>query len=116
LRFRGHVTELAAALERKGHEVHVFTRLAPSTPLYQRIDGVHCHQRPFQLNSNFVDEIQDFNRSLVHGVAGLKIDPHPESVVWGVGNNFRDFEAARWMGMNGRRAAETAFTWDKIAE
>ena len=51
-----------------------------------------------------------------HGVTGLKIDPHPESVVWGVGNIFRDFEAARWMGRNGRQAAETVFTWGRIAE
>ena len=51
-----------------------------------------------------------------HGVNGLKIYAHAESVAWGVGNMFRDFEAARWMGRNGRVAAETAFTWDKIAE
>jgi glycosyltransferase involved in cell wall biosynthesis len=50
-----------------------------------------------------------------HGVNGLKIYEHPESVAWGVGNIFRDFEAARWMGGNGRLAAESAFTWDKIA-
>jgi glycosyltransferase involved in cell wall biosynthesis len=51
-----------------------------------------------------------------HGVNGLKIYDHPESVAWGLGNIFRDFEAARWMGRNGRLAAETAFTWDNIAE
>jgi glycosyltransferase involved in cell wall biosynthesis len=51
-----------------------------------------------------------------HGVNGLKIYDHPESVAWGVGNVFRDFEAARWMGQNGRFAAENTFTWDKIAE
>jgi glycosyltransferase involved in cell wall biosynthesis len=51
-----------------------------------------------------------------HGVNGLQTFAHAESVAWGVGNMFRDFEAARWMGRNGRVAAETAFTWDKIAE
>jgi glycosyltransferase involved in cell wall biosynthesis len=33
-----HITELAAALERKGHEVHVFTRWQAQS--YVRIDGV----------------------------------------------------------------------------
>jgi len=61
-----HATELAAALERKGHEVHVYTRLSPGSSHYQNIDGVHYHRCPFALDSNFVDEIQNFNRSLVH--------------------------------------------------
>jgi glycosyltransferase involved in cell wall biosynthesis len=63
-----HATELAAALERKGHEVHVYTRMAPGSSHYAKIDGVHYHRCPFALNPNFVDEIQDFNRSMVHHV------------------------------------------------
>jgi glycosyltransferase involved in cell wall biosynthesis len=51
-----------------------------------------------------------------HGVTGLKIQPTVDSVGWGLGTVFADFEWARWMGANGRRAAETAFTWDVAAE
>ncbi|HUI58002.1 MAG TPA: glycosyltransferase family 4 protein [Bryobacteraceae bacterium] len=64
-----HVTELAAALERRGHEVHVFTRIGPGQPAgYQRIDGVHYHRCPFELNPNFVDEVNNMCRSFVHHV------------------------------------------------
>ncbi|MHC4609757.1 MAG: glycosyltransferase, partial [Planctomycetota bacterium] len=35
-----HVTELAAGLERRGHEVHVFVRLGEGQPTYEVIDGV----------------------------------------------------------------------------
>ncbi len=61
-----HVTELAAALERRGHEVHVFTR-----PGYgaggnvSRVDGVYYHYCPHNLNASFVDEVQDMCRSFV---------------------------------------------------
>ena len=50
------------------------------------------------------------------GVTGLKIHPSPESVAWGIGTLFTNFEWARWMGRNGRVAAETAFTWDALAD
>ena len=63
-----HVTELAAALERKGHEVHVFTRMGHGQCHYARIDGVHYHRCPFDLHSNFVDEINNMCRSFVHHV------------------------------------------------
>jgi glycosyltransferase involved in cell wall biosynthesis len=63
-----HVTELAAALERKGHEVHVFTRMAQGQPHYGRIDGVHYHRCPFDLHPNFVDEVNNMCRSFVHHV------------------------------------------------
>jgi hypothetical protein len=33
-----------------------------------------------------------------------------------MGTLFTNFDWARWMGANGRRAAESAFHWDKIAE
>jgi glycosyltransferase involved in cell wall biosynthesis len=61
-----HVTELAAALERRGHEVHVFTRQGAGQGLYDRIDGVHYHRCPFALHSNFVDEVNSMCRSFVH--------------------------------------------------
>jgi glycogen synthase len=50
-----------------------------------------------------------------HEVTGLKIYPAPDSVAWGVGQVFSDFDRARWMGRNGRRAVEERFTWDMIA-
>jgi glycogen synthase len=64
-----HVTELAAALERKGHEVHVFTRMGPGQSHYARIDGVHHHRCPFDLHPNFVDEVNNMCRSFVHYVS-----------------------------------------------
>lgn len=41
-----HVTELAAALERLGHEVHVFTRMGSGQSHYERVHGVHYHRVP----------------------------------------------------------------------
>ncbi len=60
-----HVTELAAALERQGHEVHVFTRIGRGQAKYDRIHGVHYHRCPFDLNANFVDEVNNMCRSFV---------------------------------------------------
>lgn len=62
------VTELAAALERKGHDVHVFTRMSDGQPCYERIDGVHYHRCPFELHSDFIEEINNMCRSFVHHV------------------------------------------------
>jgi glycosyltransferase involved in cell wall biosynthesis len=50
-----------------------------------------------------------------HEVNGLKIYPNPNSVAWGIGTLFTNFEWARWMGRNGRMAAEDAFSWDAVA-
>lgn len=61
-----HATELAAAMERKGHEVHVFTRMGYGQSEYERIDGVHYHRCQFQLNRDFVEEVNDMCRSFVH--------------------------------------------------
>ena len=63
-----HVTELAAALERKGHEVHIFTRIGHGQQHYDCIHGVHYHRCGFDLQPNFVDEINNLCRSLVHHV------------------------------------------------
>jgi glycosyltransferase involved in cell wall biosynthesis len=61
-----HVSELAAALQRRGHEVHVFTRIGPGQAHYDQIHGVHYHRCGFRLSPNFVDEINDMCRSFVH--------------------------------------------------
>lgn len=53
-----HVTELAAALERRAHEVHVFTRPGYSGGV-SRIEGVWYHYCPHNLSRNLVAEVQD---------------------------------------------------------
>jgi len=60
-----HVTELAAALQRRGHEVHVFTRRGSNQSDYQCIHGVHYHRCSFELNADFVDEINNMCRAFV---------------------------------------------------
>jgi glycosyltransferase involved in cell wall biosynthesis len=60
-----HVTELAAGLQRRGHEVHVFTRPAYGTGGVGRLDGVWYHWCPHRLSPNLVDEVQDMCRSFV---------------------------------------------------
>ena len=67
-----HVTELAAALDRRGHEVHVFTRQGQSQPGYDFIDGVHYHRCPFALSTNFVDEVNNMCRAFVDAVLGVE--------------------------------------------
>jgi glycosyltransferase involved in cell wall biosynthesis len=51
-----------------------------------------------------------------HEVNGLKVYAEPESIAWGLGTLFTNFEWARWMGHNGRIAVEAAFCWDSIAD
>ncbi len=61
-----HVTELAAGLERRGHEVHVFTRRAPHQPTYDRLDGVHYHRVDHALGENFVESMNAMCRAMAH--------------------------------------------------
>jgi glycogen synthase len=67
-----HVTELAAALERRGHEVHVFTRRGHQQTEYERVHGVHYHRCSFTLSPNFVDEINNMCRAFVHAFYGVE--------------------------------------------
>ena len=70
-----HVTELASALERKGQEVHVFTRMGrPDHPLYERIHGVHYHRVPYKGSSDFIDDINNMCRSFVTTV--FQVEDH----------------------------------------
>jgi glycosyltransferase involved in cell wall biosynthesis len=60
-----HVTELAAALQRRGHELHVFTRPGYGSGGVSKIDGVWYHYCPHNLHPSLVDEIQEMCRSFV---------------------------------------------------
>jgi len=60
-----HVTELAAALQRKGCEVHVFTRMAPGQRYYDAIDGIHYHRCPYPGHRDFVDDVNNMCRAFV---------------------------------------------------
>jgi glycosyltransferase involved in cell wall biosynthesis len=59
-----HVTELAAALERRGHDVHVFARIGERQRTYDVIDGVHYHRVPIELNPDFVTEMTNMGKAL----------------------------------------------------
>jgi glycosyltransferase involved in cell wall biosynthesis len=51
-----------------------------------------------------------------HNFNGLKIYPDSNSVGWGLGTVFSNFDWARWMGGNGHSTVEKSFTWDLIAD
>ena len=67
-----HVTELAAALERRGHELHVFTRMAPGQRYHDWIDGVHYHRCAYPPHHDFVDDINNMCRSFVDRVFAIE--------------------------------------------
>ena len=94
--------------------------------LYKAVDGVVVPSRnePFGIvvleawaaGKPVVATVNGGPSELVwHDVTGYKIWPNPDSIAWGIGTLFADFEHARWMGRNGRQAAETVFSWDTIA-
>jgi glycosyltransferase involved in cell wall biosynthesis len=56
------------------------------------------------------------NEFIWHQVNGLKIQANANSVGWGLGTLFTNFDWARWMGNNGHQAVQSAFTWDIIGK
>jgi glycosyltransferase involved in cell wall biosynthesis len=67
-----HVTELAVALERRGHELHIFTRLAPGQCADERIDGVSYHRCPYPPHPEFVDDANNMCRAFVERFFALE--------------------------------------------
>lgn len=87
-----HTTELAAALERKGHEVHVFTRMRwEGDWQYDKIDGVHYHRIPYRGSNDFIDDINQMCRAFVDSVF------HTENYM---GAHFDIVHAHDWMSSN----------------
>jgi glycosyltransferase involved in cell wall biosynthesis len=60
-----HASELAAALHRRGHEVHVFTRMGEGQSRYDVADGVHYHRCPFEPHTDFLTMIRRMNDSFI---------------------------------------------------
>jgi glycosyltransferase involved in cell wall biosynthesis len=63
-----HVSELAVALGRRGHQVHVFTRMFQGQAYYQQINGVHYHRCPYLELRDFVDDVNSMCRAFVERV------------------------------------------------
>ncbi|RMD57676.1 MAG: glycosyltransferase family 1 protein [Nitrospirae bacterium] len=61
-----HVTELAAALERRGHEMHVITRRKEDQSYYDHIDGVHYHRIDHGLSDNYVESMDFMCKAMAH--------------------------------------------------
>lgn len=64
-----HVTELAGALRRRGHEVHLFTRIGAGQSSYQCIEGVHYHRCPNEPHADFLTDNHRMCDSLVWHLA-----------------------------------------------
>jgi len=76
-----HVTELSAALARAGHEVHVFTRMAPGQRYHDIVDGVHYNRCPYLGHPDFVDDINNMCRALVDRVFVVEDTVGPFDVI-----------------------------------
>lgn len=61
-----HVTELAAGLQRRGHEMHVITRRKENQNYFDLVDGVHCHRVDHGLSENFVECMDFMCKSMAH--------------------------------------------------
>ncbi|EZG88399.1 glycosyltransferase family group 1 protein [Gregarina niphandrodes] len=67
-----HVTELAAALRRVGHEVHIFTRATSVAASIKIVHGVFYHEVPFQLDKDFVRECENMCSAFVSFLLGYE--------------------------------------------
>jgi glycosyltransferase involved in cell wall biosynthesis len=126
--------EMRSAVEGRAHSLGVahatrfigFQRDGALTSLYKACDVVCVPSRnePFGIvlleawsaGKPVVSTLNGGPNEFVwHGVTGLKVHANPNSIAWGLGTLFTNFEWGRWMGRNGRVAAETVFTWDNVA-
>lgn len=61
-----HVTELAAGLQRRGHDMHVITRRKHDQSHYDCIDGVHYHRVDHGLSENYVECMDYMCKAMAH--------------------------------------------------
>lgn len=94
-----HVTELAAGLERRGHEVHVITRRAQHQQHYDVIDGVHYHRVDHGMSDDFVEMMDFMCKAMAHRF-------HEITTMVG---NFELIHAHDWLTANALRYAADGF-------
>ncbi|MFZ1493582.1 MAG: glycosyltransferase family 4 protein [Candidatus Competibacter denitrificans] len=61
-----HVTELAAGLQRRGHDLYVITRRQENQNHYDWIDGVHYHRIDHGLSENDVECMDYMCKAMAH--------------------------------------------------
>ena len=69
-----HVTELAFALQRRGHEVHLFTRIGPGQETLARVGGVYYHRCPYEPHPDFLIDNRRMCDSFVWHLAETQAD------------------------------------------
>lgn len=60
-----HVSELACALAKRGHDIHIFTRQGDHQSAYERIDGVHYHRCSYAPHTSFITEVGHMCRAFL---------------------------------------------------
>lgn len=102
-----HVSELSASLARKGHEVHVYTRVGDDQPSYSFVDGVHYHRCAFEMTGDFVASMERMCDSFVwHMVETEHFVGGPFDIIHG-----HDWLTARaFIRMKNERARQVVMT------
>jgi len=89
-----HVTELAAALTRAGHEVHVITRMGAGQPAYSCIDGVHYHRCVYDWRPHFIQDVYSMCGAFTDRV--FQIEDYSGRVDIVHGHDWMTAKAAAW--------------------
>lgn len=96
-----HVTELGVALARKGHEVHVFTRVGHGQDTYSLIDGVHYHRCPYDGRPHFLEDVDSMCHAFVHSVIDAEDHGGPFDIIHG--HDWLTANALVWLKQARRR-------------
>ena len=83
-----HVTELATALHRRGHDVHIFTRRRDGQKRYERIGDVHYHRCAYVGHEEFTEDMTQMADSFAW---------HLGEVEYGYGEPFDVVHGHDWM-------------------
>lgn len=78
-----HVSELGAALHRRGHEVHLFVRMGQGQKKYDQIQGVHYHRCPIQIHPDFITEMNNMCNSFIWHLGEVEASTGPFDIVHG---------------------------------
>lgn len=67
-----HVSHLAGALQRSGHDVHVFTRLGHCQNPYECVGGVHYHRCTFDTPADLLGQTDRMNHALFSRLSSVE--------------------------------------------